>query len=330
MDVFQPSGTTLAPLDYSYTGVFYAMPLIVMTQPFPVQVGSSLQNVAGKYVKYLNIATSNSALTTISFADVAGIETFTLGNLTGLTSLSFPVLSSVLSVFSSTAQVLTTFSVPALKTVIGNVTLIFPSLSTLSLPALTTVVGAFTTTTNSATSVSAPLLKDILGWSVSGTLISSVDFSSLTTVTTMSSSSLPALTTLSLPSVTDATSVILTNCGVLTSLTMPAIVRLRPTISSGSVVSLISGTAALTTFTLGTTIKQIGNGAGNIVITSAALTQASVDALLAVLAGLDGTNGTTAFSGRTVTITGTSATPSAAGLTSKATLVARGCTVSNN
>jgi hypothetical protein len=42
------------------------------------------------------------------------------------------------------------------------------------------------------------------------------------------------------------------------------------------------------------------------------------------------TNGTTLFSTRTVTITGTSSTPSATGLAAKATLVARGCTVTTN
>jgi hypothetical protein len=65
-------------------------------------------------------------------------------------------------------------------------------------------------------------------------------------------------------------------------------------------------------------------------ITSAALNQASVDSILVALAALDGTNGTTIFSNRIVTITGTSATPSATGLSAKATLVARGCTVTNN
>jgi hypothetical protein len=85
--------------------------------------------------------------------------------------------------------------------------------------------------------------------------------------------------------------------------------------------------AALNTFTLGSTIKSVG---GNVTITSAALTQASVDSILVRLAALDGTNGTTAYSSKTVTITGTSATPSATGLAAKAVLVARGCTVTTN
>ena len=57
---------------------------------------------------------------------------------------------------------------------------------------------------------------------------------------------------------------------------------------------------------------------------------ASVDDLLVRLAALDGTGLTTAYSSKTVTIRGTSAAPSATGLAAKATLAARGCTVTHN
>jgi hypothetical protein len=65
-------------------------------------------------------------------------------------------------------------------------------------------------------------------------------------------------------------------------------------------------------------------------MTSCALNQASVDDLLVRLAALDGTGLTTAYSSKTVTILGTSAAPSATGLAAKATLAARGCTVTHN
>jgi hypothetical protein len=107
-------------------------------------------------------------------------------------------------------------------------------------------------------------------------------------------------------------------------------IRIGTNVSSGSVISTAPGTAALTTFQLPSTLKQVGNGGGNVVITSAALNQASVDNILVRLAALNGSNGTTLFSSRVVTITGTSSTPSATGLAAKATLVARGCTVTNN
>lgn len=90
--------------------------------------------------------------------------------------------------------------------------------------------------------------------------------------------------------------------------------------------------ASLSTFTFGSSLKFYGssNTAGNFITASNSLNQASVDNILISLAALNGSNGTTAFSNRTVTITGTSATPSAAGLTAKATLVSRGCTVTTN
>jgi len=105
-----------------------------------------------------------------------------------------------------------------------------------------------------------------------------------------------------------------------------------PVIEHCGLITFPTTSASLTTFTFGSSLKFYGssNTAGNFVTTSNALDQASVDNILISLANLDGTNGTTAFSTRTVTITGTSATPSAAGLVAKATLVSRGCTVTTN
>lgn len=87
------------------------------------------------------------------------------------------------------------------------------------------------------------------------------------------------------------------------------------------------GATALTTFTLGPNLKYVEN---DVEITAAALNQASVDNILVRLAALNGSNGTTAYSNLNVTITGTSAAPSATGLAAKATLEARGCTVTHN
>jgi hypothetical protein len=61
------------------------------------------------------------------------------------------------------------------------------------------------------------------------------------------------------------------------------------------------------------------------------LDQASVNGILVSLAALDGTNGTTAYSSKTINISGgTSASPNGAGSTAKTTLQARGCTVTTN
>jgi hypothetical protein len=84
---------------------------------------------------------------------------------------------------------------------------------------------------------------------------------------------------------------------------------------------------SLTSFSFASTLKLFNS---NFVTTSNSLDQASVDNILVRLAALDGTGGTVAYSSRTVTITGSSATPSATGLAAKTTLQGRGCTVTTN
>lgn len=93
-----------------------------------------------------------------------------------------------------------------------------------------------------------------------------------------------------------------------------------------------SNSTSLSTFTFGSSLKFYGtsNIFGNFITSSNSLDQASVDNILISFAALDGTNGTTEFSNRTVTITGFSATPSSTGLAAKSALVARGCTVTTN
>lgn len=174
------------------------------------------------------------------------------------------------------------------------------------------VLGAFNPSTMAAlTSLSLPALTTVGG--------------------NFGPSSMAALTSLSLPALTTVRSIFApSSMAALTSLSLPVIERIGTTISSGNAIQLTNNTAALATFALPTTLKQVGGTAGNVTITSAALDQASVDSILVRLAALDGTGGTVAFSNRTVTITGTSATPSSTGLAAKATLVARGCTVTHN
>jgi hypothetical protein len=92
----------------------------------------------------------------------------------------------------------------------------------------------------------------------------------------------------------------------------------------------ITAAANLSTFTINPTPKWI---LGNFNIANAALNQASVDGILVALAYMDGTANAPfpAYSSKTVNLSGgTSATPSATGLAAKATLVARGCTVTHN
>lgn len=90
----------------------------------------------------------------------------------------------------------------------------------------------------------------------------------------------------------------------------------------------LSGMTSLTTLTITSALKSVG---GNFNMFGCALNQASVDSILVRLAALDGTGGTTSYDGHTVNLGGgTNATPSATGLTAKATLEGRGNTVTVN
>lgn len=70
---------------------------------------------------------------------------------------------------------------------------------------------------------------------------------------------------------------------------------------------------------------------GNFSASSNDLHQASVDAVLVKLASLDGSGGTTLYENRQVNLSGgTNAAPGSSGLTAKATLEGRGCTLNVN
>lgn len=86
-----------------------------------------------------------------------------------------------------------------------------------------------------------------------------------------------------------------------------------------------TGANLFTTFSFNDIKELAGNFQTN---TTIGLSQASVDHILVKLASLDGTNGTCFYGNRTVTVRG--AAPSATGNAAKATLIARGCTVTTS
>ncbi len=103
-------------------------------------------------------------------------------------------------------------------------------------------------------------------------------------------------------------------------------------VAYGSTITINSGLGNLTSVTLGTigTLKSIAGATIN--ISGQKLTQANVNAILALLVSLDGTNGTTLWgAGKTLTINGgTNGAPSGQGITDKATLQGRGATITTN
>lgn len=281
---------------------------------------------------------TTAALTNLSVPALASIGVnFGPYAMAALTSLSLPALTAVGGNFTPYSMgTLTNLSVPVLTTVGGTFN---PNnmgaLTNLSLPALTTVGGGFSPNNMVAlTSLSLPALTAVGGSfnPYSMTALTNLSVPALTTVVgSFNPNGLSPLTDLSLPALTMIGGNFLpSSMPGLTNLSLPAIERIGASVTSGNVIQISSGMSALTTFMLPVTLKQVGGTAGNVSITSAALNQASVDSILIRLAALDGTGGTVSFSNRTVTITGTSATPSSTGLAAKATLVARGCTVTHN
>jgi len=350
----------------TYTGTNYVPYTYAVTPGFPTSCNGVLTsvNTAGVSVERYDLV--GAGLVTLTQSNLVGVGgNYSPSTMAALTTLSTPALAYVGGNYSpSTMAALTTLSTPALAYVGGTYSpSTMAALTTLSTPALAYVGGTYSPSTMiSLTSLSAPLLAYV------GGTYSPVNITSLPTLSTpllayvggtYSPANMNLLTTLSVPAlayvggscspinidvVTTISFPALTSVGVnvartaftsgkiapagtnaLTSFTMPVIEVIGSL--SGASISFISNSTSLATFTLGSSLLRVE---GSVIFTFAALLVASVDGILVRLAALDGTGLTTAYSNKTVTITGTSATPSATGLAAKATLVARGCTVTHN
>lgn len=231
---------------------------------------------------------------------------FNFGTMASLTTLGFPALVTLSTSFQPSGMA---------------------SLTSIDLSALETVTGTFAPTVMaSLTTLSAANLKYI-GNSLSvGTmaLLTTLDLTGLEVVGNgISLGTLASLVTLSLDSLSLVGNTIsfTGTAGVFTTFYAPVLRGCGQIILGGN---------ALANVTIGSssTLKEV---TGNVTITNAALTQASVDHILVQLSLLDGTNGTTSYDSKTVNLSGgTSSTPSATGLAAKVVLQARGCTVTNN
>lgn len=230
---------------------------------------------------------------------------------------------STFNVSSPTTSV--TFS--DLKYWMSNLT--FPSLATLTsvnFPELIFFGGTVTTSAGSGlTSLSFPKLEAIQAAFTNNNLSqSSLSFPELLRMSGFSDAVNSAMTSYSFPKLKLIESSF-TLAGTKSSLTSISFGALEAMTST--VFTMPTTSTSLTSFSFANTLKIFNS---NFVTTSNSLNQASVDNILIRLAALDGTNGTVAYSSKTVTITGGAATPSAAGLAAKAILVGRGCTVTNN
>ena len=232
---------------------------------------------------------------------------------TGQTTMDFPELEYVgtYQCTSTSTSSITSFNFSKLKKIYsGGIFISNSSATTLNFPELINASGAsqsLSFTTNSLlTTVSCPKLVAVAGINISNnSVLSTVNFPLLVSATGFGSSNSPALTSLSFPSLTTIQ------------------------VGTSSNAFVISSSANVTTISFPNLIS-LGN-IGNFSCVGANLNQTTVDHILVKIAAMDGTGGTTIFSSRSILInSGTSATPSATGLAAKATLVARGCTVTTN
>ena len=250
---------------------------------------------------------ADPTVTTFSLGGVqlvsnAGTPNFTSSSITTASYPDLKYLTTGLTMPSSST--LTTVNFPELIFIGGNfATTAGAGVTTLSFPKLEAIQTSFTNNNLAQSSLSFPELLIISG-SFNDTVNSA-----------MTSYSFPKL-----KFIQNSFSLTGTKSS-LTSISFGALEVL------GATFTMPTTATSLTSFSFANTLKLF---ASNFVTTSNSLNQASVDNILVTLAALDGTNGTVAYSGRTVTITGGAATPSATGLAAKATLQGRGCTVTNN
>ena len=150
-------------------------------------------------------------------------------------------------------------------------------------------------------------------------LLTGISLSSLTSVDDVEIYECPMITTLSLSKLLDATDLEIYDNNVLESITFTTLSLVRDGI-------YIYDNSSLTTLSF-PSLKKLGS---DVDLNNNALYEASVDAILDVLAKLDGTNGTTEWTGDVNLSGGTNSVPSAAGLASIAIIEGRGGTVTTN
>lgn len=283
------------------------------------------------YTKFgLFLTTSN--LTTVTLLKTAHDSGLNILANTALTSFSAPNLISAgagagananaINISSNSALI--TLSLPVLVTVGGTASFIVQSntaMTSLVLSQLATTGGGLTISGNTLlASVALPELLSTAGTFSVGTnaALTSLSIPKLASVTQFNCQSNATLTAISAPLLATSSgglSMGLTGNTLLASISFPELVTVAGGINAANLANLT--TVTLTKY-LPTNAKAQNFG-------GCALNQASVDHILArCVANAAYVSGTVTLSG------GTNSTPSAQGLTDKATLIGRGCTVATN
>lgn len=306
---------------------------------------NNFEAIGNLTIPYYITGNNTGSTITLNFPDLVYVNTLAWNTLLGNRVLDFPALKYL---GNATFDPTTTFSGN-----IGITSISFPEL--LYANSLRFLSGRGNPT--SLTSVSFPKLKKIYGGAInlSGSSITSLTFPALTNSGDIYIGFNSLLTSLSFPVLVSAANIVIGGNSVpsltfpllryctsfnitaavsstLTSISFPELITIDLGLNSGgsSTTFSLSGSAPNLTTVSFPNLLSLGTY-GTFNASGVALTQASIDSILVKLASLNGTGGTTTFSGRLVQLSGgTNSTPSATGLAAKATLVARGCTVTNN
>ena len=305
---------------------------------FTLATAYTLADTLGSVFTSLVFSNLVSTLSTLSFTSP------------NLYSLEFPELVAFGGMPSISSAVITNFSCPKLRfiSVAGPAWTLPSSLTKLELSNLEVVIGSAA----SVITLSPPGLRDFslpaltaASFALSGANVGRIDLPSLEMIPNSAGFyNCWSLTNFNAPKLRDSGGGLVVNSGTnLLSITLPALtngpfnfsslskltnISCPAMISSGGVT--LTGCSNLTSLAVG----SIGSlkSSGNMTLPGTALDQSTVNYLLALLVSLDGSNGTTLWgTGKTLSIGGgTSAAPSGQGITDKATLQARGATVTTN
>jgi hypothetical protein len=328
---------------------------------------SSLVRVSSVDVEWTGTPTTDIALTlttgsvliprtagtgaAVEVADISpGILTLTIANDSGIETIELPGIKTIgtsgLSI--NTCSALTDVSLPLVHTIAGPVlfdtcaaldTVALPLLTacttltvencdalvTLSLPLLGSVTSMSVANSSDITEVSLPALAASYG-AVTFDTCPALDTLTLTVLARCAALTIDgtALVTISLPALSRVAAWTVANCTVLTDVSAPSITTATGNITMSDTNGAIEN---VTLGAIGTTLALL-----DIDISGQALTEASVDAILALLVSLDGTGSTTLWgAGRTLDLSGgTSAAPSVTGAADALVLTGRTATVTTN
>lgn len=303
---------------------------ILFSGPVNITNCNNLSSIYFPQLTYSDISLGNLGTTGIDFPSFTSgsidinsvpittldLESFTYGggfnilNTPTLNSISFPLLTEALVNFVLTdCSSLTSVSMPSFITSGADITILNIPATSFNFSSLTNIGGSL--------NLDSLQITDMSSFASVQNIVNSIILNNMQ----------PSFTTLSMPNLK-----LLSGGGInanasdtyIDSILLPSIVRYI----SGLV---ISAPAVLATVQIGTigTLKEVDTG---INIQGVALSQMSVDDILAILVSLDGTNGTTLFGpGETVNLSGgTSSAPSVTGQADAATLISRGATVITN